>query len=189
MKEVKNPKKPFLYYYVIVVLVMILLNTLFIPRALAPKVKQVGYDTFLDMIDSGQIKEVQVEDNQIIFSDKAEDTNYYKTGVFYDPGLVNRLHESGVVFGTEIVEGPSPLMSFLVSLLPFVLMIVLGQFLMRSLSKRMGGAMGNAMTFGKSNAKIYVESTTGIKFTDVAGEDEAKEILTEIVDFLHNPEK
>ena len=189
MKEVKNPKKPFLYYYVIVVLVMILLNTLFIPRALAPKVKQVGYDTFLDMIDSGQIKEVQVEDNQIIFSDKAEDTNYYKTGVFYDPGLVNRRHESGVVFGTEIVEGPSPLMSFLVSLLPFVLMIVLGQFLMRSLSKRMGGAMGNAMTFGKSNAKIYVESTTGIKFTDVAGEDEAKEILTEIVDFLHNPEK
>jgi cell division protease FtsH len=189
VKEVKNPKKPFLYYYVIVVLVMILLNTLFIPRALAPKVKQVGYDTFLDMIDSGQIKEVQVEDNQIIFSDKAEDTNYYKTGVFYDPGLVNRLHESGVVFGTEIVEGPSPLMSFLVSLLPFVLMIVLGQFLMRSLSKRMGGAMGNAMTFGKSNAKIYVESTTGIKFTDVAGEDEAKEILTEIVDFLHNPEK
>ena len=162
---------------------------MFIPRALAPKVKQVGYDTFLDMIDSGQIKEVQVEDNQIIFSDKAEDTNYYKTGVFYDPGLVNRLHESGVVFGTEIVEGPSPLMSFLVSLLPFVLMIVLGQFLMRSLSKRMGGAMGNAMTFGKSNAKIYVESTTGIKFTDVAGEDEAKEILTEIVDFLHNPEK
>ena len=189
MKEVKNPKKPFLYYYVIVLLVMILLNTLFIPKALSPKVKQVGYDTFLDMIDAKQIKEVQVEDNQIIFSDKAETTNYYKTGIFNDPGLVDRLHEAGAVFGTEIVEGPSPLMSFLVSLLPFILMIAIGQLLMRSMTKRMGGPMGNAMTFGKSNAKIYVESTTGIKFTDVAGEDEAKEILTEIVDFLHNPEK
>ncbi len=189
MKEVKNPKKPFLYYYVIVLLVMILLNTLFIPKALSPKVKEVGYDTFLDMIDARQIKEVQVEDNQIIFSDKEEPTNYYKTGIFNDPGLVDRLHEAEAVFGTEIVEGPSPLMSFLVSLLPFILMIVVGQLLMRSLTKRMGGPMGNAMTFGKSNAKIYVESTTGIKFTDVAGEDEAKEILTEIVDFLHNPEK
>lgn len=189
MKEVKNPKKPFLYYYVIVLLIMILLNTLFIPKALAPKVTQVGYDTFLNMIDAKQIKEVQVEDNQIIFSDTAESTNYYKTGVFNDPNLVDRLHEAGAVFGTEIVDKPSPLMSFLVSLLPFIIMIVIGQLLMRNLTKRMGGPMGNAMTFGKSNAKIYVESTTGIKFSDVAGEDEAKEILTEIVDFLHNPEK
>ena len=189
MKEVKNSKKPFLYYYMIVLLVMILLNTLFIPKALSPKVKQVGYDTFLDMIDTRKIKEVQVEDNQIIFSDTEESTNYYKTGVFYDPGLVDRLHEAGAEFGTEIVEEPSWWMSFLISLLPFIIMIVLGQFLMRSMTKRMGGPMGNAMTFGKSNAKIYVESTTGIKFTDVAGEDEAKEILTEIVDFLHNPEK
>ena len=173
----------------IVLLVMILLNTLFIPKALSPKVKQVGYDTFLDMIDTRKIKEVQVEDNQIIFSDTEESTNYYKTGVFYDPGLVDRLHEAGAEFGTEIVEEPSWWMSFLISLLPFIIMIVLGQFLMRSMTKRMGGPMGNAMTFGKSNAKIYVESTTGIKFTDVAGEDEAKEILTEIVDFLHNPEK
>jgi cell division protease FtsH len=189
VKEVKNSKKPFLYYYMIVLLVMILLNTLFIPKALSPKVKQVGYDTFLDMIDTRKIKEVQVEDNQIIFSDTEESTNYYKTGVFYDPGLVDRLHEAGAEFGTEIVEEPSWWMSFLISLLPFIIMIALGQFLMRSMTKRMGGPMGNAMTFGKSNAKIYVESTTGIKFTDVAGEDEAKEILTEIVDFLHNPEK
>ncbi len=189
MKEVKNPKKPFLYYYFVVLLVMILLNTLFIPRALSPKVTQVGYDTFLDMIDAKQIKEVQVEDNQIIFSDTAETTGYYKTGVFYDPGLVDRLHEAGARFGTEIVEEPSWWMSFLISLLPFIAMIAIGQLLMRSLSRRMGGTMGNAMTFGKSNAKIYVESTTGIKFRDVAGEDEAKEVLTEIVDFLHNPEK
>ncbi len=189
MKEVKNSKKPFLYYYIMVLLVMILLNTLFIPKALTPKVTQVGYDTFLDMIDARKIKQVQVEDNQIIFSDTAEPTNYYKTGVFYDPSLVDRLHEAGAEFGTEIVEEPSPWLSFLISLLPFILMIALGQFLMRSLTKRMGGPMGNAMTFGKSNAKIYVESTTGIKFSDVAGEDEAKEVLTEIVDFLHNPEK
>ena len=101
MKEVKNSKKPFLYYYMIVLLVMILLNTLFIPKALSPKVKQVGYDTFLDMIDTRKIKEVQVEDNQIIFSDTEESTNYYKTGVFYDPGLVDRLHEAGAEFGTE----------------------------------------------------------------------------------------
>ncbi|MCI8376088.1 MAG: ATP-dependent zinc metalloprotease FtsH [Lachnospiraceae bacterium] len=189
MKEVKNSKKPFLYYYIMVLLVMILLNTLFIPKALTPKVTQVGYDTFLDMIDARKIKQVQVEDNQIIFSDTAEPTNYYKTGVFYDPSLVDRLHEAGAEFGTEIVEEPSPWLSFLISLLPFILMIALGQLLMRSLTKRMGGPMGNAMTFGKSNAKIYVESTTGIKFSDVAGEDEAKEVLTEIVDFLHNPEK
>ncbi|MCI8599004.1 MAG: ATP-dependent zinc metalloprotease FtsH [Lachnospiraceae bacterium] len=189
MKEVKNSKKPFLFYYVAVLLIMVLLNTLFIPRALSPKVTQVGYDTFLDMIDAKQIKEVQVEDNQIIFSDTAESTNYYKTGVFYDPGLVDRLHDAGAVFGTEIVEEPSRWMSFLISLLPFIILIGIGQLFMRSMTKRMGGAMGNAMTFGKSNAKIYVESTTGIKFTDVAGEDEAKEILTEIVDFLHNPQK
>jgi cell division protease FtsH len=189
VKEVKNSKKPFLYYYIMVLLVMILLNTLFIPKALTPKVTQVGYDTFLDMIDARKIKQVQVEDNQIIFSDTAEPTNYYKTGVFYDPSLVDRLHEAGAEFGTEIVEEPSPWLSFLISLLPFILMIALGQLLMRSLTKRMGGPMGNAMTFGKSNAKIYVESTTGIKFSDVAGEDEAKEVLTEIVDFLHNPEK
>lgn len=190
MKEVKNNKKPFIYYYTIVLVVMILLNTLFFPRVLAPKVKEVGYDTFLNMLDDKSIKEVQVEENQIIFSDREEETNYYKTGVFNDPDLVDRLREAGVAFGTEIVEEPSFLTSFLYSLIPFVLMIVIGQLLIRSMTKKMGGGpMGNAMTFGKSNAKVYVESTTGIKFSDVAGEDEAKEILTEIVDFLHNPAK
>ncbi len=190
MKEVKNNKKPFIFYYTIVIVIMILLNMFVFPRVLSPTVKEVGYDTFLTMLDKKEIQQVQVEDNQIIFSDNADPVNYYKTGVFNDPDLVNRLQEAGVEFGTEIVEEASPWMSLLVSMVPFIIMIVIGQMLMKNLNKKMGGMMGgNAMTFGKSNAKIYVESTTGIKFSDVAGEDEAKEILTEIVDFLHNPAK
>ena len=190
MKEVKNNKKPFIFYYTIVIVIMILLNMFVFPRVLSPTVKEVGYDTFLTMLDKKEIKQVQVEDNQIIFSDNADPVNYYKTGVFNDPDLVNRLQDAGVEFGTEIVEKASPWMSLLVSMVPFIIMIVIGQMLMKNLNKKMGGMMGgNAMTFGKSNAKIYVESTTGIKFSDVAGEDEAKEILTEIVDFLHNPAK
>ena len=190
MKEVKNNKKPFIFYYTIVIVIMILLNMFVFPRVLSPTVKEVGYDTFLTMLDKKEIKQVQVEDNQIIFSDNADPVNYYKTGVFNDPDLVNRLQDAGVEFGTEIVEEASPWMSLLVSMVPFIIMIVIGQMLMKNLNKKMGGMMGgNAMTFGKSNAKIYVESTTGIKFSDVAGEDEAKDILTEIVDFLHNPAK
>ena len=190
MKEVKNNKKPFIFYYTIVIVIMILLNMFVFPRVLSPTVKEVGYDTFLTMLDKKEIKQVQVENNQIIFSDNADPVNYYKTGVFNDPDLVNRLQDAGVEFGTEIVEEASPWMSLLVSMVPFIIMIVIGQMLMKNLNKKMGGMMGgNAMTFGKSNAKIYVESTTGIKFSDVAGEDEAKEILTEIVDFLHNPAK
>ena len=190
MKEVKNNKKPFIFYYTIVIVIMILLNMFVFPKVLSPTVKEVGYDTFLTMLDKKEIKQVQVEDNQIIFSDNADPVNYYKTGVFNDPDLVNRLQDAGVEFGTEIVEEASPWMSLLVSMVPFIIMIVIGQMLMKNLNKKMGGMMGgNAMTFGKSNAKIYVESTTGIKFSDVAGEDEAKEILTEIVDFLHNPAK
>ena len=190
MKEVKNNKKPFIFYYTIVIVIMILLNMFVFPKVLSPTVKEVGYDTFLTMLDKKEIQQVQVEDNQIIFSDNADPVNYYKTGVFNDPDLVNRLQDAGVEFGTEIVEEASPWMSLLVSMVPFIIMIVIGQILMKNLNKKMGGMMGgNAMTFGKSNAKIYVESTTGIKFSDVAGEDEAKEILTEIVDFLHNPAK
>ena len=190
MKEVKNNKKPFIFYYTIVIVIMILLNMFVFPRVLSPTVKEVGYDTFLTMLDKEEIKQVQVEDNQIIFSDKSDPVKYYKTGVFNDPELVNRLTTAGVEFGTEIVEEPSIWSSMLMSLVPFIIMIVIGQILIRNMNKKMGGMMsGNAMTFGKSNAKIYVESTTGIKFSDVAGEDEAKEILTEIVDFLHNPAK
>ena len=190
MKEVKNNKKPFIFYYTLVIVIMILLNMFVFPRVLAPAVKEVGYDTFLTMLDKEEIKQVQVEDNQIIFSDKSDPVKYYKTGVFNDPELVNRLTTAGVGFGTEIVEEPSIWSSMLMSLIPFIIMIVIGQMLIRNMNKKMGGIMGgNAMTFGKSNAKIYVESTTGIKFSDVAGEDEAKEVLTEIVDFLHNPAK
>ena len=192
MKEVKNNKKPFIFYYGIAMLIIVLLNIFVFPSILAPSVKEVGYDTFLEMLDKQQVKEVQIEqeDNQIIFSDKQEKTNFYKTGLFNDPELLDRLQDAGVShYGTQIVEKASPWMSLLMSLVPFIIMIVIGQLLMRSMTKKMGGAMGNAMTFGKSNAKIYVESTTGIKFSDVAGEDEAKEILTEIVDFLHNPAK
>ena len=192
MKEVKNNKKPFIFYYGIVLLIIVLLNIFVFPSILGPSVKEVGYDTFLEMLDKQQVKEVQIEqeDNQIIFSDKQEKTNFYKTGLFNDPDLLQRLQDAGVShYGTQIVEKASPWMSLLMSLVPFIIMIAIGQLLMRNMTKKMGGAMGNAMTFGKSNAKIYVESTTGIKFSDVAGEDEAKEILTEIVDFLHNPAK
>ncbi len=190
MKEVKNNKKPFIYYYTIVIVIMILLNLFVFPKVLSPSVKEVGYDTFLTMLDNREIKQVQVEDNQIIFSDNQNPVNYYKTGIFNDPDLVNRLQTAGVEFGTQIVEEASPWTSLLMSMIPFIILIVAGQLLMRNMNKKMGGLMGgNAMTFGKSNAKIYVESTTGIKFSDVAGEDEAKEILTEIVDFLHNPAK
>ena len=192
MKEVKNNKKPFIFYYAAVVLIMILLNLFLFPRMLTPVIHEVGYDTFLSMLEDKQVKEAQIaeEENKIIFSDKSDPVQYYETGVFNDPELLNRLVEADVDhYGTEIIEKASPWMSLLMSLVPFIILIAAGQLMMRSLNKRMGGAMGNAMTFGKSNAKIYVESTTGIRFSDVAGEDEAKEILQEIVDFLHNPAK
>ena len=192
MKEVKNNKKPFIFYYAAVVLIMILLNLFLFPRMLTPVIHEVGYDTFLSMLEDKQVKEVQIaeEENKIIFADKSDPVQYYETGVFNDPELLNRLVEADVDhYGTEIIEKASPWMSLLMSLVPFIILIAAGQLMMRSLNKRMGGAMGNAMTFGKSNAKIYVESTTGIRFSDVAGEDEAKEILQEIVDFLHNPAK
>ena len=193
MKEVKNNKKPFIFYYAVVILIMILLNIFLFPKMLSPTVTEVGYDTFLSMLEEKQVKEVQIDsqENQIIFSDKGDPVNYYETGIFPDPDLLTRLENAEVEggYGTQIIEQVSPWMSILMSLVPFIILIVIGQLMMRSLSKKMGGAMGNAMTFGKSNAKIYVESTTGIRFSDVAGEDEAKEILTEIVDFLHNPAK
>ncbi len=192
MKEVKNNKKPFIFYYAIVILIMILLNLFLFPKMLSPTMHEVGYDTFLTMLEEKQVKEVQLdqEENRIIFSDTGDPVTYYTTGIFNDPDLLQRLQDAGVEhYGTEIVEQASPWMSLLMSLVPFIILIAAGQLMMRSLNKKMGGAMGNAMTFGKSNAKIYVESTTGIRFSDVAGEDEAKEILQEIVDFLHNPAK
>ena len=143
------------------------------------------------MVDNNEISEVQIQSNEIIFSDRSSPANYYKTGVMNDYKLVDRLYEAGITeFGTPIIEQMSPLMEFLLTwVIPIVVMVALGQWLMKRMTSKMMGGMGNAMSFGKSNAKVYVQSETGIKFADVAGEDEAKEILQEIVDFLHNPKK
>lgn len=189
MKEAKSPKKPILFYYLIGLLVILLFNTFLSPLLFSPHVKEVTYDTLLSMLDEKNVAEVEVQENQIIFSDRQEPPHYYKTGIMEDPQLIERLYGAEVTFGSEIVEQPSFLSQLLLGyILPFALLIFLGNFLMRKVMSRMNGGP-NAMTFGKSNAKVYVESTTGIKFSDVAGEDEAKEILTEIVDFLHNPQK
>ena len=191
MKQVQKPKKPIIFYYVIALIVILLLNLLLFPRLLEPKVKEVDYGKFLQMVDNNEISEVQIQSNEIIFSDKSSPANYYKTGVMNDYKLVDRLYEAGITeFGTPIIEQMSPLMEFLLTwVIPIVVMVALGQWLMKRMTSKMMGGMGNAMSFGKSNAKVYVQSETGIKFADVAGEDEAKEILQEIVDFLHNPKK
>ena len=180
-----------LFYYVIALIVILLLNLLLFPRLLEPKVTEVDYGKFLQMVDNNEISEVQIQSNEIIFSDKSSPANYYKTGVMNDYKLVDRLYEAGITeFGTPIIEQMSPLMEFLLTwVIPIVVMVALGQWLMKRMTSKMMGGMGNAMSFGKSNAKVYVQSETGIKFADVAGEDEAKEILQEIVDFLHNPKK
>ena len=191
MKQVQKPKKPIIFYYVIALIVILLLNLLLFPRLLEPKVTEVDYGKFLQMVDNNEISEVQIQSNEIIFSDKSSPANYYKTGVMNDYKLVDRLYEAGITeFGTPIIEQMSPLMEFLLTwVIPIVVMVALRQWLMKRMTSKMMGGMGNAMSFGKSNAKVYVQSETGIKFADVAGEDEAKEILQEIVDFLHNPKK
>ncbi len=189
MKEVKPPKKPLVFYYFIVMLVMMLLNSLLFPRLFKPQVEGVDYGTFLDMVDHKEVAMVQIEGDYIYFVDKQETPSYYRTTTFDDPELVERLRQSECTFGRVVQEEMSPILSFILSwILPIVIFIVLGQWVSSRLMKKMGGGLP-AMQFGKSNAKIYVESTTGIKFQDVAGEDEAKEVLTEIVDFLHNPQK
>ena len=191
MKQVQKPKKPIIFYYVVALIVILLLNLLLFPRLLEPIVTEVDYGKFLQMVDNNEIGEVQIQSNEIIFSDKSSPANYYKTGVMNDYKLVDRLYEAGITeFGTPIIEQMSPLMEFLLTwVIPIVVMVALGQWLMKRMTSKMMGGMGNAMSFGKSNAKVYVQSETGIKFADVAGEDEAKEILQEIVDFLHNPKK
>ena len=191
MKQVQKPKKPMIFYYVIALAVILLLNLLLFPRLLEPKVTEVDYGKFLQMVDNNEVSEVQIQSSEIIFSDKASPANYYKTGVMNDYKLVDRLYEAGITeFGTPIIEQMSPIMEFFLTwVLPIVVMVALGQWLMKRMTTKMMGGMGNTMSFGKSNAKVYVQSETGIKFADVAGEDEAKEILQEIVDFLHNPKK
>ena len=190
MKVSQSPRKPLIFYYIIAMVVLMLLNALVFPMLNTVKVNEVSYNTFLKMVDEKQIAQVQLDDTQIVFTTTAEDgtTVYNKTGRFPDDTLVNRLYESGVTFTSQIPTQASPLMDFLTSwVLPLVFFIGVGQLLTRYMTKRMGG--GNALSFGKSNAKIYIESQTGKTFADVAGEDEAKEALREIVDFLHKPER
>lgn len=191
MKKVEKPKKPLIFYYLIALVILILLNTFLFPNLMNHhKVKDVDYGTFLTMVDKKEVSKVELNGDTIYFTDKAAEPNYYETTTFEDPDLVNRLEEAGCEFGRIAQEEMNPLVSFLlVWVLPIVIFWVLGQFLAKRLMKKMGGGTaGNPfMQFGKSNAKVYVESTTGITFNDVAGEDEAKELLTEIVDFLHNP--
>ncbi len=187
--ENKNPKKPLIFYYFIVMLVMMVLNALVFPMLLATPVTEVGYDQFLTMIDQKQVKEVAMEEEQILFTTEGEDGKpvIYKTGVWPDEKLVDRLKESGAAFAAAIPTQDSPLVNFLSTwVFPLLFFVLIGQLLSRLMAKKLGG---NAMQFGKSNAKIYVESQTGKTFADVAGQDEAKEALTEIVDFLHNPDK
>lgn len=193
MQEIKNPKKPFIYYLVIVMAVMMLLNTLVFPNLLSPEFKEVDYGEFLKMAKEGELGDVQVTDTEIVFSDNKDPVGYYTTGRMEDPFLVDRLEQAGITtYGAPIVEEMSPILSFLLTwILPMVMFVVIGQLLMRFVMKKMGpggmGGGGDFMSFGKSNAKVYVQSTDGIRFKDVAGEDEAKELLTEIVDYLHNP--
>ena len=189
MKEVPKPKKPLIFYYGAVLLVLMLFNLLAMPWLAQRQIREVDYSTFIQMADDrelGQV-EVQQEENQILFTDK-DNTAIYKTGMMPDPDLTQRLDESGAKFSGQIIQQTNPILSFLLSwVLPIAVFIAIGQYMSRKLMERAGGP--NAMAFGKSNAKVYVQSTQGIKFADVAGEDEAKESLSEVVDYLHNPGK
>lgn len=189
MKEVKSPKKPLIYYYGIVLIVIILFNMLVTPLLSNSRVSEVDYGTFMEMVEDKNIGKVEVEDSEIIFTDK-ENTAVYKTGAMDDPTLTERLYDSGAEFTRNIEETTSPLLSlFLTFILPMLIFIGLGQYMSKKLMEQAGGKNSMAFGMGKSNAKVYVQSTEGIHFDDVAGEDEAKENLAEIVDYLHNPEK
>ena len=193
----RNTKKSFIYYYIIVMVIMILFNALTVPWIQSKRIVEVPYSSFLEMIDQGQVKAVYRTDTEIQFLAESGEVNRlgekiygtYKTGLWPDDQLLNRLQENNVEeYDQAIVEQMSPLLSFLLTwILPILIFVFLGNFMSRQMQKRMGG--GNAMTFGKSNAKIYAESETGKTFQDVAGQEEAKEALKEIVDFLHNPQK
>lgn len=192
MQEVKKPKKPLIYYYAIVLAVLLLFNFLLMPWAAERQVQEVGYDTFIEMTEKEEIGQVQInqEDNEVIFTNKDGD-KIYKTGMVEDPGMTERLYASGAKFSGQIIEQMSPVLSFILSwILPIAIFIGIGQYMSRKLMNRASGGP-DSMIFGmgKSNAKVYVKSSEGIRFSDVAGEDEAKENLSEIVDYLHNPAK
>ena len=190
MQEVKHPKKPLTYYYVIVALVILLFNALIMPELTKKVVTDVDYGTFMTMTENHEIGKVQIQSNQIVFTNKDE-TQIYRTGVMEDPGLVERLHAAGVSFTSEIIEEASPLVTLLLSwLLPIGIFILLGQFMSKKMMDKAGGGPGSLMfNMGKSNAKVYVKSSDGIRFSDVEGVDEAEENLQEIVEYLENPEK
>ena len=189
MEEVKSPKKPLIYYYIIVLLVIFLFNMLLSPMLQRGQIIEVDYGRFMNMVNEKDIGTVQMDDNQIIFTNK-DNTMIFKTGTMDDPDLTERLYDSGAVFSKVIVEPMSPLMSlFLNVVVPLLIFFAIGQYFSRKLMQQAGGKNSMMFGMGKSNAKVYVQSTQGIHFSDVAGEDEAKESLAEIVDYLHNPKK
>ncbi|MFQ6805967.1 MAG: ATP-dependent zinc metalloprotease FtsH [Lachnospiraceae bacterium] len=190
MEEIKKPKKPLIYYYVIVMAILLLVNFLLMPWVAQNRVQEVDYGTFISMTEEKQIQAVQVdqEENQILFTDK--ENHIYKTGMMDDPELTQRLYDSGAKFSGEIVEHVSPVLSILISwVLPILVFVGIGQYMSRKLINKASGPDSMIFGMGKSNAKVYVKSSEGIRFSDVAGEDEAKENLTEVVDYLHNPAK
>ena len=190
MKEVKSPKTPLAYYYVIIISILLLFNLFFAPSLMRRQVQEVNYGTFMSMIDEKNIGKVEVEDSEILFTDKDE-TKIYTTGAMNDPTLTQRLYDCGAQFTKEVQKTTSPLLGyFITGILPLLIFIGIGQYMGKKLMEQAGGK--NAMSFGapgRSNARVYVQSTKGIRFSDVAGEDEAKENLSEIVDYLHNPQK
>ena len=189
MKEVKPPKKPLIYYYGVALVVLLLINFLLVPLVARHAVQEVDYGTFMTMTENKEIGQVEVEDNQIIFTNK-DGSKVYKTGPMNDPDLTQRLYDAGAEFTRDIVEETSPLLSFVLTwILPIILFIAIGQLMAKKLTDRAGGPGSMMFGAGKSNAKIYVQSTQGIHFSDVAGEDEAKENLQEIVNYLHDPSK
>ena len=190
MKEVKSPKKPLIFYYGIALLVIVLFNVIVSPLLIKARVVEVDYGTFMSMIEQKKIGNVEVKNDQIIFTEKDNEKVIYKTGAMNDPTLTQRLYDSGAKFSKDIETTTSPIVSFLLTfVLPLLIFIGLGQYMAKKLMEQAGGKDSLAFGFGKSNAKVYVPSTQGIHFSDVAGEDEAKESLAEIVDYLHNPKK
>ena len=190
MQEVKRPKKPLIYFYVAMILAILVFNCLVVPYLAGKAIEDVDYGTFMTMTENGEIGKVQIQQNQIVFTDK-EESAIYRTGVIEDPGLVERLHASGATFTSEIVEETSPLATLLLSwLLPIGIFLLLGQLMSKKLMDKAGGGAGSMMfNLGNSNAKVYVKSSDGIRFSDVEGVDEAEENLQEIVDYLENPAK
>lgn len=189
MNEVKPPKKSLIWYYVIVLIVLFLLNAAVMPYITQMRIQEVDYGTFITMTENHEIKQVQIQDNQILFTDK-DGKQIYKTGLMDDPGLTDRLYASGAEFSSEIIEEMSPLMTLFFSwILPMLIFIGIGQYMYKKMANKAGGSNSMMFGMGKSNAKVYVHSTEGIHFSDVAGEDEAKENLAEIVEYLHNPDK